>query len=308
MAFNLGFHAVGLLDAPPAGPFVEEDVYAYKYADEMCTVAHWAGEYEASLAMGLRVLNGNRYPVAKEDRLWANAKFAAAKLGLRPRVQVPTAPLDLRAVDIRWINVRGRAARAARTSALLGRLGLGHAVRFEAVTGIAPEKTCPPFKRNYRSIAESHCRVLEATILETGRPVLVLEDDVAVEDEGGAAERLRALPVPGGCAAFYLGVNRNDSMAKIVAREMGEGVLRVRNVLGTHAILYTSPDFARTVVAQARRQMYKETHTALDDLIAWQLSRTNRVYAATPPLFYQDDPAKKSSERLTRAPLDAERL
>ena len=298
-----------LLGPPPSGKFIERDVYAYKFADELCIVAYWAGDYPTSLEMGLRVLNGNKYPMHQEDRLWRNAQFAVKKLGVRPRVQVPTAPLDLRTVDIRWINVAAQKERAARTAGLLERLGLAHAVRFNAVTGIAPEKGCPYHKRNYRNIAESHCRVLEETILKTGRPVLILEDDIAVEDEKAVAEQIKNLNIPVGCDSFYLGINTCSlPQYKIVARLMGDGCVRLRNVLSTHAIIYMTPSFARAIVDWARVQIYKNKNTAIDDILAWHFSAREKIYGTPRPLFYQDDPQVPNSERVTRKGLSITRL
>lgn len=81
-----GMHLLRAAALPP-GLFVERDVYEYRFADELSVAAYWAGDFRLSYEMALAAYAPGRYPPEKEDRLWKNLDFSAAKAGeaLPPR-------------------------------------------------------------------------------------------------------------------------------------------------------------------------------------------------------------------------------
>ncbi len=62
--------------------FVEKKVYDYQMFDELSMVAYWAGDYQASRNLSLRILKQQKYPAHEKSRLMKNLVFANDKLGI----------------------------------------------------------------------------------------------------------------------------------------------------------------------------------------------------------------------------------
>src|SRR5690606_7834973 len=66
-------------------------VYAWRAMDELCVAAYWTGEYQQSLDLAARLLEGEALPEQARKRIDKNRVFAQEKLkspGAPPRAQV----------------------------------------------------------------------------------------------------------------------------------------------------------------------------------------------------------------------------
>ena len=272
---ELGKH---LLEAgPPAGGrFIEPDIYDYKFMDELCIVAYWAGNTDLSHRMGVRLFNTNRYPLEKEGRLWKNLKFSVNRLKRPANIQVPCSALDLRTVRARWINRAASTKNTARIFQLLTDLGFADAECVEV-----------PDTPDGRAggLAVAHLKILEDTIAADKKPVLILEDGVDVKSLPDAIARCSAVSCPDAAEAFYMGERGEGTpLARPSLFPMGRGVYRIKNVLRMPAVLYLSSGYAREVIKSGRAGLEQHSEP-LDWTLAFNLQHTHRVYSAQVPVF-----------------------
>jgi len=205
--------------------------------------------------------------------------------------------LDIRNTRTRWINVEKDVTKACMMQDLLDSLGFSDHQRFPAVTGIKPHREVRKGEEHYRNCAESHFRLLKQTILKDGLPILILEDDIDAEYPFEPF-----LEVPDEADCVYLGTSHGSLQYKAVGPK--NGLVRIRGVLATHAILYLKKEYARSVRKLGKKYIYRR-NLPFDVAIASELQDNSRVCARHQPMFYQADSKNEVNkwETLTRTPL-----
>ena len=133
----------------------------------------------------------------------------------------------------------------------------------------------------------SHLRALRRSTPQ--RPLLILEDDV------GVTESFRhVIDIPDDADAVYLGASIYGAISlvdyvgftdSVAADEVNDELLRVYNLLSTHAILHVSERF-KAAAAEATLQAIVDRDWEHDKAMA-QLQETYTVYAWRRPMFYQ---------------------
>jgi len=135
--------------------------------------------------------------------------------------------------------------------------------------------------------ALSHLRALRLST--PGRPLLILEDDIGVSESFTPV-----IEAPGDADAVYLGgtifgaielVDYVGFTGAIAADEVNGELLRVYNLLSTHAILYVTERF-KAAAAEATMHAIVDRDWEHDKAMA-RLQETYTVYAWRRPMFYQ---------------------
>jgi hypothetical protein len=184
--------------------------------------------------------------------------------------------LSLKDCETVVLNLPDETARRASASAACEALGLD----FRFVDSIR----CAP---GPIGCGLTHIKALRAWNGE--RPLLILEDDVATSHDADAA-----IAVPEVADAVYLGVSRYGAVEPVdyvgfvdlLAVERAEaGLLRIHNMLGTHAILYLTDRWRRAAI-EAMLSSLADRGWDPDRGLAMVQSDFN-VYALEQPIFYQ---------------------
>jgi hypothetical protein len=184
--------------------------------------------------------------------------------------------LRLAACETVVLSLADAAERRASVTELCGRLGLDYRIE-DAIRASPGPIGC----------GLSHIRTLRAWTGE--RPLLVLEDDVAETEDLSPA-----IVVPDDADAVYLGISRYGAVEPVdfvgfvdlVAVEpAGEGLLRLHNVLGAHAIVHLTPRW-RTAAIEAMVASIADRGWDPDRGLA-AIQGDFKVYAPARPAFYQ---------------------
>ena len=184
--------------------------------------------------------------------------------------------LDLRQCETLVLNLAEDAARRESVVDLCARLDLPARV-IDAI-GCQPGRV---------GCGLSHLKALRAAA-DAG-PTLILEDDVAATDAFAPV-----LAIPDDADAIYLGCSTYGAIemidyigftGRLLAEEAGEGLLRVYNLLATHAIVYLTERYRR-------RAMEAITESLIDrgwdpDRGLAMIQADFNVYALRRPAFYQ---------------------
>lgn len=178
--------------------------------------------------------------------------------------------------DIAVLSLEGETARREAITALCGRLGLS----FRFIDAIR----CSPGRIG---CGLSHLKALRAW--DGARPLLVLEDDVE-----GSEDFQASLLAPDDADAVYLGVSRYGAVAAIdfvgfvdvlAAEPAAPGLLRIHNMLGSHAILHLTARW-RDAAMEAMTAAMVDNDWDPDRGLARIQAHFN-VYATERPAFYQ---------------------
>lgn len=178
--------------------------------------------------------------------------------------------------DIAVINLTAQTERRASVSAVLHGLGLTH--RFVEAIACSPGAV---------GCGLSHIRALRAWRGE--RPLLLLEDDVALSDD-----YVDAIRTPDDADAVYLGASTFGAVEPfefvaftnaVLAEPALDGLVRVYNMLSAHAILYLT-ETARLIAMEAMISAMVDRGWPPDRGLAAAQARFN-VYALQRPIFYQ---------------------
>ena len=206
-----------------------------------------------------------------------------------------TAEIDLRNCKTKVVGLAEDTARRASVTELCQRLGLD----YEIVDAVK----CSP---GHLGCGLSHLRVLRST---EALPLLLLEDDVA------ETEHYRPLVrAPEDADAIWLGAsdfgavpvaNHAGFIHLLLAEEADEGLLRVHNLLSTHAVLYLTERFRRAAIESITRAVV-DLGRPPDCGLAMIQSDFN-VYAPRDLFFYQaahlQAPGREQLEEWTRVTL-----
>jgi hypothetical protein len=200
--------------------------------------------------------------------------------------------INLQEVEYYYLNTLDRRDRRDHVESMLDRFGLiGH--RIEGGT------TDPSIKalQNYPLVLGclGHIKAIDQALCSNPfRPFVILEDDVSVTASPGIIE------VPSLTDVVYLGVSNAGCQPDInvycldikrTRSQKYKHLLRVYNMLSTHAILFVSLRYAmaymRAMMEACILNIYLREKTSWDT-ISTRLSTLYNVYALDKPLFYQD--------------------
>lgn len=185
---------------------------------------------------------------------------------------------ELRLADCETVvlNLPEETARRESATALCQRLGLDFRI-LDAVKAAPGRIGC----------GLSHLKALRAWSGE--RPLLILEDDVAETEDVG-----QSLLVPDDADAVYLGVSRYGAVEPVdfvgfvdilAVERAAEGLLRIHNVLGSHAIVHLTPRWraaAMAAIVEALADLDWDPDRGLA-----RIQGEFNVYAPDRPAFYQ---------------------
>lgn len=134
----------------------------------------------------------------------------------------------------------------------------------------------------YRGLCESQLKVLAFA----SSPFLLLEDDALIVDFE------RYLSIPADADALYLGTSnwalsgRSTTHNLKFNRSDIPGILRIRNMLSAHAILFISDEFTKSSSLKLKENL--ESNTEISDVVFARLQKKYRVYCRNNPMFIQD--------------------
>ena len=191
--------------------------------------------------------------------------------------------LDLREASAVYINLKKDVKKDFAMKALILDCGFKNTIRVEA------EYT----PNSLAGCSLSHYNALN----EIDPPFIVFEDDCVVKNFNSNIE------IPDDADAVYLGVSSwgrmNAHSGPFVQYEkVDENLVRVYNMLGAHAILYLSQEYASMCSRIAQNGYDIADH---QDIGFAEIQRYFNVYAFNDPLFYQTS-SNGTNEPLTSYP------
>jgi hypothetical protein len=188
--------------------------------------------------------------------------------------------IDLKKIQTRYINLSQHKEKKNYVEDLLKSLDIKH---FERLEGI----NCP--ENSIAGCSRAHYHSIDSEKV----PFLLLEDDVFIfEDRWNDG----IIEIPDDADAVYLGTStwgrmngHNGEYIQYDVLEDCPGLLRVYNMLATHAILYLSKEYAGMI----KRVAYHAGYVINDynDVAFAEMQRYFKIYALDEPMF-----AQKSNE------------
>ena len=180
--------------------------------------------------------------------------------------------LNLIDVPVFYINLDEQEEKRKATETLLKKLGFRYVQRFSAIkheTG------------RIIGCARSHYEILRTK----KPPFIILEDDCTLNKEF-----TNNLEIPDNADALYLGISHwgrylNHSGPYVHTTKVNENIVRVHNMLATHAILYLTESYVDICKRVAHHFGY-EVENHLDIGFA-EIHKFYNVYALNEPLFRQ---------------------
>lgn len=157
---------------------------------------------------------------------------------------------------------------------LIGKIGFDGAIHW-VTSGLGPNV----------DLITATIEILEANMND--EPVLILEDDV--EWNGQCS-----IEAPHGTDAIYLGISRaggsfyngyDDGPSTYASVAGRTNIVKVENMLSTHAIVYFSASYKRDVVRRLKGIMGLTNY--FSDVVISRLHPYYNVYAYKRPFFYQ---------------------
>ena len=182
--------------------------------------------------------------------------------------------LDLREIPVVYINMDKDVDKRERIENHIDRLGFKTKIR---VPGVVHEDG-----------ARAGCALAQYNALhEIDPPFIILEDDATPFDYNPI------ISIPDDTDALYLGISSwgrmNSHSGPFVQwdyyfKEVDINLLRVYNMLGTHAILYLNSEYISVCEKIAYHQLNINEHV---DIGFTDVQKYYNVYAFNQPLFYQ---------------------
>lgn len=178
--------------------------------------------------------------------------------------------LDLREVPFYYINLDRQPERKERMEELLSSLDIKNYSRVEATSHSNGFAGCA------RTVADF--------LKENKGPFVLLEDDIALKNWEPIID------IPDDADAFYLGISgwgrMNGHSGPCVQHEdMGDNIVRIRNMLSGHAVLYLTQEWIDMAQKACSFAGY-EIESYYDVQVA-EVMRFFNVYAFDDPYFYQ---------------------
>ena len=179
--------------------------------------------------------------------------------------------LDLRKVPFYYVNLERQPERMEKMEELLSSLEIEEYYRIDA----------KPHQNGFAGCAQTVADALDT--LQSG-PFVLLEDDIALKNWEPIID------IPDDADAFYLGISgwgrMNGHSGPCVQHEkVGNNIVRIRNMLSGHAILYLSDEWIKAAQRACSFAGY-EIQSFYDVQVA-EIMRFYNVYAFDDPYFYQ---------------------
>jgi hypothetical protein len=194
------------------------------------------------------------------------------------------ATLDLRKIPAIYINLQRDAEKNEYMYDMLTQLGFENIIRVEASEFL---------DRHLAGCSLSHFNSLN----EVDVPFIIFEDDCRVKNFSPVIE------IPDNADAVYLGISSwgrmNSHSGPFVQYEkIDDNLLKVYNMLGAHAILYLSKEYASLCSKISIHYSHIADH---QDIGFAEVQRYYNVYAFNDPLFYQTS-SNGTDQKLTTYP------
>jgi GR25 family glycosyltransferase involved in LPS biosynthesis len=180
--------------------------------------------------------------------------------------------LNLSDIPVYYINLDEHDEKRKKTETMLKQIGFKFVERFSAIKHEAGRII---------GCARSHYEILNRAEV----PFIILEDDCSLNKEVP-----QAIELPDNADALYLGISHwgrylNHSGPYVHTTRINEDIVRVHNMLATHAILYLSQEYANMCKRISYHFGY-EVENHLDIGFA-EVHRFFNVYSFDEPLFRQ---------------------
>lgn len=176
--------------------------------------------------------------------------------------------MKLNEIKTYYINLDKHEEKREQMEKMLSELGFN----YERFPGIEAEWGCE----------KSHHKLLSEGLKS---PFIVLEDDCSLNNQ------VTELGVPDDIDFVYLGISAfgyyNGNISGVLYKQVGDDIVRVYNMLSTHAMLYLSDNYVNMVKDIAHYCAYK-SNQHFDKSIA-EMAKYYEVYALSNPMFYQDN-------------------
>lgn len=181
--------------------------------------------------------------------------------------------INLTNIPVYYINLDDQEQKRKQTESLLKQLGFKYVERFSAIRHEAGRII---------GCARSHHAILSKDIKP---PFIILEDDCALNKKFTAE-----VSIPDDADAFYLGISHwgrylNHSGPYVHYTKVNNQIIRVHNMLATHAIMYLTPEYVDICKRVAYHYGY-EVENHLDIGFA-EIHKLYNVYSFDEPLFRQ---------------------
>jgi GR25 family glycosyltransferase involved in LPS biosynthesis len=180
--------------------------------------------------------------------------------------------LNLTDIPVYYINLDEQEEKRKRTETMLKQIGFKFVERFSAIKHEAGRII---------GCARSHYEILNRAEV----PFIILEDDCSLNKEVP-----QAIELPDNADALYLGISHwgrylNHSGPYVHTTRINDDIVRVHNMLATHAILYLSQEYANMCKRISYHFGY-EVENHLDIGFA-EVHKFFNVYSFDEPLFRQ---------------------
>ena len=180
--------------------------------------------------------------------------------------------LNLTDIPVYYVNLEGEDVKRENTESMLKDLGFKYVHRFDAIRHEAGRII---------GCARSHYEILK----NEKPPFIILEDDCALNKEF-----VSEIEVPDNADALYLGISHwgrylNHSGPYVHCTKVDDNIVRVHNMLATHAIMYLSDSYTEMCKRVAYHFGY-EVENHLDIGFA-EIHKFFNVYSFDEPLFRQ---------------------
>lgn len=197
--------------------------------------------------------------------------------------------LNLTDIPVYYINLDSQDEKRKRTEFMLKSLGFKNVNRFSAITHDAGRII---------GCARSHYEILS----NQNPPFIILEDDCTLNKEF-----LSQVEIPNDADALYLGISHwgrylNHSGPYVHTTQINDKIVRVHNMLATHAILYLSKEYVDICKRVSYHYGY-EVENHLDIGFA-EIQRFYNVYCFDEPLFRQYEWSAVTTGKISENSLD----
>ena len=181
--------------------------------------------------------------------------------------------INLTDIPVYYVNLEGETEKQQRTETMLKELGFKEVHRFNAIRHPAGRKV---------GCAQSHHAILSSGIKP---PFIILEDDCALN-----SKFKKEVEIPDGADSLYLGISHwgrylGHSGPYVHTSKVNNEIVRVHNMLATHAIAYLSQEYVDICTRVAYHQAYEiEDHL---DIGFAEIHKFYKVYCFDEPIFRQ---------------------
>jgi hypothetical protein len=199
--------------------------------------------------------------------------------------------IDLLEVPVYYVNLDDQDEKREQTESLLKGMGFKYVERFSAIRHEAGRII---------GCSRSHYALLSKGIKP---PFIILEDDCALNKKFDSQ-----FTIPDDADALYLGISHwgrylNHSGPYVHFTEVDDQIIRVHNMLATHAIMYLTQEYVDICKRVAYHFGY-ETENHLDIGFA-EIHKFYKVYCFDDPLFRQYEWSAVTSGKLSENAMNA---